>query len=71
MQIVAMLQEMENDSPLRRGLVTAIAKRFGVVCLHSSLLMEEGGVHMHATGIINSPEFNSQKKFWEATYIYI
>ena len=45
MQIVAMLQGMENDSSLRQGLVTAIAQNVWHGMLHSSLLMELGGMH--------------------------
>ena len=49
MQIVAMLQ---GNSSLKQGSVTAITKSFGVACCT---------VHLCATGIINSPEFYSQK----------
>ena len=60
MQIVAMLQGMENNGSLRQGSVTAIAKRFGMArctvhCLWNWVACT------HATGIINSLEFNSQK----------
>ena len=57
MQIVAMLQGMENDGSLRRGSVTAIAKRFGVACCTVHCLWKRVAC-MHATGIINSLEFN-------------
>ena len=60
MQIVAMLQGMENDGSLRRRSVTAIAKIFGMAHCTVHCLWKRV-VHMHATGIINSPEFNSQK----------
>ena len=61
MQIVAMPQGMESDSSLKRGSVTAIAKRFGMACCTVHHLWK-WVVHMHATGIINSPEFYSWKK---------
>ena len=66
MQIVAMLEGMENDGSLQRGLVTTIAKRFSVACCTVHHLWKRA-VRTHATGIINSPEFNSQKKFQETT----
>ena len=65
MQIVAILQGMENDSSLQRGSVTAIAKRFAMARCTAHRLWKRV-VRMHAMGEINSPEFNSQKKFQEA-----
>ena len=55
MQIVSMLQGMESDSSLKRGLVTAIAKSFGVACCTVHRLWKWMAC-MHATGIINSLE---------------
>ena len=60
MQIVSMLQGMENDGSLPRGSVTAIAKRFGVACCTVHRLWKRA-VHTRATGLINSPDFNSRK----------
>ena len=60
-QIVSMLQGLENDGSLRRGSITAIAKRFGVArCTVHCLWKRVAGTR--ATGLINSPEFNSPKK---------
>ena len=61
MQIVAMLQGMEIDGSLRQGLVTTIAKRFSVPCCTVHHLWKLV-VNTCATGIINSPEFNSWGK---------
>ena len=61
MQIVLMLQGMENDGSLPRGSVTAIAKRFGVARCTVHRLWKRAA-HMRATGLINSPDFNSRKK---------
>ena len=61
MQIVVMLQGMENDGSLQRGSITAIAKRFGMACCTVHRLWKRA-VHMHATGVINSPDFNSPQK---------
>ena len=61
MQIVSMLQGMENDGSLPRGSVTAIAKRFGVACCTVHSLWKRAA-RTHATGLINSPDFNSRKK---------
>ena len=60
-QIVSMLQGLENDSSLRRGLITAIAKRFGVAHCTVHCLWKRAS-RTRARGIINSPEFNSWKK---------
>ena len=60
MQIVSMLQGMKNDGSLRRGSITTIAKRFGVARCTVHHLWKRV-VHMHAMGVINSPDFNSQK----------
>ena len=68
MQIVAMIQGMENDGSLQRESVTAITKRFSMACCTVHCLWKRV-VGMCATGIINSLEFNSQKKIWEATYL--
>ena len=68
MQIVAMLQGMENDGSLKRGSVTAIAKRFSMACCTVHHLWKQAA-HMHATAVINSPEFYSWKKIQEATYL--
>ena len=67
-QIVSMLQGLENDGSLQRGSITAIAKRFGVACCTVHRLWKRA-VRTRATGLINSPEFNSQKKIREATYL--
>ena len=61
MQIVLMLQGMENNGSLPRGSVTAIAKRFGVACCTVHHLWKRVA-RTHATGLINSPDFNSWKK---------
>ena len=61
MEIVAMLQGMENDGSLQRGLVTTIVKRFGMARCTVHRLWKRAA-HMCTTGIINSLEFNSQKK---------
>ena len=66
MQIVAMLQGMESDRSWKEGSVTAITKRFGVACCTVHHLWKWAACTC-ATGIINSPEFYSWKKFWEAT----
>ena len=68
MQIVAILQGMENDGSLQQGLVTAIAKRFSMAHCTVHHLWKRVA-HRHTTGIINSPDFNSQKKFQEAPYL--
>ena len=60
MQIVAMLQGMENDGSLQRGSVTTIAKRFSMACCTVHRLWKKVA-RTCTTGIINSPEFNSQK----------
>ena len=60
MQIVVMPQGKENDGSLQRGLVTAIAKRFGMAHCTVHCLWKRVAC-MHPTGIINSPEFNSRK----------
>ena len=58
MQIVAMLQGMENDSSLRRGSITAITKRFSMAHCTVHCLWKRVA-HMHAMGVINSLDFNS------------
>ena len=68
MQIVAMLQGMESIGSLKRGSVTTIAKRFSMVCCTVHYIWKQAE-HMHAAGIINSPEFYSWKKFRDATYL--
>ena len=60
-QIVSMLQGLEKDGSLRRGSITAIAKRFGVARCTVHRLWKRAA-RMRATGLINSPEFNSQGK---------
>ena len=60
-QIVSMLQGLENDSSLRRGSITTIAKRFSVARCTVHHLWKRAA-RTHATGLINSPEFNSRKK---------
>ena len=67
-QIVLMLQGLESEGSLQRGSITAIAKRFGVARCTVHCLWKRAA-RMRATGVINSPEFNSWKKFWEATYL--
>ena len=61
MQTVSMLQGMERDGYLKQGSVTTITKRFSVACCTVHHLWK-WVVLTHATGIINSPEFYSQKK---------
>ena len=63
LQMISMLQAVESD-----GNMTAIIKRFNVACSTVYQLWKYA-VCTHATGIIISPELNSQKKFWEATYL--
>ena len=53
-----MLQGMENDGSMKQGSVTAIAKRFSMACCTVHCLWKRAA-HMHATAIINSPEFYS------------
>ena len=65
-QIVVMLQGMENDGSLQTGSITAITKRFGMACCTVHHLWKRVA-HMCTMGVINSPDFNSQKKFREAT----
>ena len=60
MQIVVMLQGMENNRLLRRGSVTTIAKRFSMACCTVHHLWKRV-VCTCTMGIINSPDFNSQK----------
>ena len=60
-QIVSMLQGLDNDGSLRRGSITAIAKRFSMARCTVHRLWKRAA-RMRATGLINSPEFNSQKK---------
>ena len=67
-QIVSMLQAMETSDCLCQGSVTSITKRFSMACSMVYILwgcMES----MHAMGIIDSPELNSQKKIQEALYL--
>ena len=61
LQIVSMLQGMENNGSLPRGSVTAIAKRFGVARCTVHRLWKRVA-RTCAMGLINSPDFNSQKK---------
>ena len=68
MQIVAMLQAMENDGSLQRGSITASAKRFDAAHCTVHHLWKRAAC-TRATGVINSPDFNSWKKFREATYL--
>ena len=68
LQMISMLQSMQGDGGLQRGLITISAKRFDMA--HSTVYqLWEQAVCPHATGGIISPEINSQKKFWEASYI--
>ena len=60
-QMVAMLHGMESDGSLKQGSVTTITKRFGMACCTVHCLWK-WAVCTHATGIIISPEINSQKK---------
>ena len=61
MQIVSMLQGLGNNSSLRRGSITAIAKRFGMARCTVHYLCKRAACTW-ATGIINSPDFNSWEK---------
>ena len=68
LQMILMLQSMQCDDSLWKGLITIIAKRFDMA--YSTVYqLWEWVAHMHATGDIISPELNSWKKLWEACYI--
>ena len=68
LQIISMLQSMQCDASLQRGLTTIITKRFDMA--HSTVYqLCEWAACMHAMGDIISPEIHSQKKFQEASYI--
>ena len=68
LQMISMLQSMQGDSSQWRGSITIITKRLDMA--HSTVYqLWEQAEHTHAMGNINSPEINSQKKFWEASYI--
>ena len=60
LQMISMLQSMQCNNSLWRGLITIIAKRFDMA--HSTVYrLWEEAVHTHATGDIISPEINSWK----------
>ena len=61
LQMISMLQVMDTDNGLKQGLISTIAKRFDVA--HSMVYrLWECTVCTCATGIIISPELNSQGK---------
>ena len=61
LQMISMLQSMQGDSSLQRGLITIIAKRFDMA--HSTVYqLWEWAACTHATGNIISPDINSLKK---------
>ena len=61
LQMISMLQSMQGNDSLWRGLITIIAQRFDME--HSTVYqLREWVAHMYATGDIISPEINSQKK---------
>ena len=68
-QIVSMLQGLDNDGSLQRGSITTIAKRFSVARCTVHCLWKRVAC-MHTTGVINSPEFNSQKEISGRPPIY-
>ena len=68
LQMISMLQRMQCNDGLQRGLITIVTKRFDTA--HSTLYqLWEQVVHTCATGDIIPPEINSWKKLWEASYI--
>ena len=52
LQMIPMLQGMEDDNSLERGLITMIAKRFDMAYSTVYQLWEQAAC-MHATGIIS------------------
>ena len=68
LQMISVLQSMQCNDSLQRGLITIIAERFDVACSTVYQLWEQAA-HTCATGDIISPEINSWKKLQEAYYI--
>ena len=68
LQMISMLQSMQCDDGMWRGLITIIGKRFNVACSTVYQLWERAAC-MHAMGDIISPEINSWKKLEEVCYI--
>ena len=60
LQMISMLQSMQHDGSLWRGLIPIITKRFDVACSTVSQLWEQAACTC-AMGDIISPEINSQK----------
>ena len=68
LQMISILQGMQDDNGLWRGLITIIAKRFDMAC-STVYQLGEWVACKHAMGDIISPKINSQKKIQEATYL--
>ena len=66
LEAISMLLMNAMEDRLKRGSIMAVAKRFDVACsmIHRLWKWAE---HMCMTGIINSPELYSQKKFQESS----
>ena len=56
--MTSMLQSMQCDDGLWRGLISIVAKRFDMACSTVYQLWEQAA-HMHAMGDIISLEINS------------
>ena len=68
LEVISMLQNMQGDSSLWRGLITIVAKRCDVAC-STVYWLWEWAAHTCTAGDIISQVINSQKKFQEASYI--
>ena len=64
----SMLVAMKTEHGLRRGSVMVIAKRFGVACSTINCLWERVESACEV-GLINFPEFTSQRKLQKKGYI--
>ena len=60
-QMVSMLQTLETEDGMRRGVFAIVAKCFGMACSTVHCLWNRVA-HMHASGHIISLEFHSHKK---------
>ena len=60
LQMISMLQSMQCNDGLRRGLITIVAKRFDMAC-STVYQLWEWVAHTCAMGDIISPEINSRE----------
>ena len=66
LEAISILRMKFFEVCFQRGAIVDVAKRFNVACTTIWRLWQQAAC-MCATGIINTPELVSWKKFWEST----